>query len=141
MKRSDLPTFSALRIGDEFFVPPQNDKISPKGPKDGPFVKMTPTMYINAPTALNPGGGISHRATGGLTVWPSGTSRDVDAIMKKREGRTLDIVTKSDGQKLGERRYRDAKKRLRGKLGREPTTYEMARNVAKRMAARKPSRD
>lgn len=84
MKRSDLPTFSELRIGADFFVPPQKGKLAPNGPKDGPFIKMTPTTYISAPTALNPGGGIAHRATGDLKVWPSGTSRDVDAILKKR---------------------------------------------------------
>src|SRR5262245_50123960 len=40
---------------------------------------------------------------------------------------------KSEGQKRGERRYADAKRRLTVKLGRAPTTGEMARNVADRM--------
>lgn len=134
MKRSDLPQFSELRLGAEFYVPVGKGALSPSAPKDGPFTKFSAASYIASPTAMNPAGGKVRTATVALRVWPTGTSRDVTDI--KRE-RGADTGTKSDGQKRGERRYRDAKTRLREKLGREPTTLEMALSVQKRMLARK----
>lgn len=134
MKRSDLPQFSELRLGAEFYVPVGKGALSPSAPKDGPFTKFSAASYIASPTAMNPAGGKVRTTSASLRVWPTGTSRDVTDI--KRE-RGADTGTKSDGQKRGERRYRDAKTRLREKLGREPTTLEMALSVQKRMLARK----
>lgn len=152
MKRSDLPQFSELRLGEEFYVPTGKGALFPSTPKDGPFTKFSVTSYIASPTAMNPAGGKVHSATATLHVWPTGTSRDVADIKRERgtpgyiSSPSRDLASikqergagaKSDGQKRGERRYRDAKARLREKLGREPTTLEMARSVQKRMLARK----